>query len=209
MMNKTESISLANIVARTLSVVLHPMLMPVYILFFIFSGDSMFAMIPQSSKLYCYLITIFSLLLMPLASLPFFKHFHLIRSYDLNDKQDRVYPILIAVAFAFLGFWLLGRVAYTNIVQQLYLVLIILLSTFSVITIRWKMSMHMTAMGGVCGFLLIFGMKYPGDVRSSLILMLILAGLLAASRLYLKKHNPMQIYLGFLFGLLFVVGILF
>lgn len=200
---------MVNIAARSMSFLLHPLLMPVYILFFLFSGDSMFSLIPFSSKLYCYIVTICCLLLMPLASLPLFRHFQLIRNYELDDKQERVYPILIAVAFAFLGFWLLGKVAYANIVQQLYLVLIILLSTFSVITIRWKMSMHMTAMGGVCGFLLILGLKYPGDIRSSFILMLLLAGLLAASRLYLKKHNPLQIYVGFLFGFLFVVGILF
>ena len=196
-------------VAQTLSYLLHPLLMPVYILFFIFNGNTLFAYIPQEAKLYCYLVTIFTLLLMPVVRLPFFKYFRLIRNYHLNEKQERVYPILVAVAFAFLGFWLLGRVAYTNIVQQLYLVLIILLSAFSVITLRWKMSMHMTAIGGVCGFLLVMGWKYPADVRAIFMWMVFLAGLLAASRLYLKKHNPLQIYLGFLFGLLFVFGILY
>lgn len=194
--------------ARTLSFVLHPMLMPLYLLFFIFNGTTLYAFIPWSIKLYCYLVTLSALLIMPLLSLPLFRYFHLIRSYDLDEKQDRVYPVMIAVAFAFLGFWMLGRVAYTNIVQQLFLVLIILLSAFSVITLRWKISMHMTAVGGVCGFLLVLGMKYPQDVRDSLIFMLLMAGLLASSRLYLKKHNPLQIYLGFLFGLCFVAGIL-
>lgn len=196
--------------ARTLSFVLHPMLMPMYILFFVFSGNSLFALYtPWGAKLYCYLVTVFSLLVMPLLSLPVFRHFHLINSYELEEKQERVYPIMVAVVFAFLGVWLLGRVAYTDIVQQLYLVLIILLSVFSVITLRWKISMHMTAMGGVCGFLFSLGMKYPGDVRGSLILMILLAGLLASSRLYLKKHTPLQVYLGFLFGLCFVAAILY
>jgi len=35
-----------------------------------------------------------------------------------------------------------------------------------------------------------------------------LSGILATSRLYLKKHTPLQVYLGFLFGLFFVFGIL-
>lgn len=142
-------------------------------------------------------MTVFALLIMPVISLPLFKHFRLIRSYELNDKQERVYPILVAVAFAFLGFWLLGRIGYTNIVRQLYLVLIILLSTFSVITFRWKISMHMTAIGGLCGFLLVWGMNYQGDVRNAFILFLLLSGILATSRLYLKKHTPLQVYLGF------------
>ena len=117
-------------IAQTISYILHPMLMPLYILFFIFNSNTLFAYIPWGVKLYCYLVTVFALLIMPVISLPLFKHFRLIRSYELNDKQERVYPILVAVAFAFLGFWLLGRIGYTNIVRQLYLVLIILLSTF-------------------------------------------------------------------------------
>lgn len=207
--NHSTGIPAMNLAARILSLILHPLLMPIYMLFFIFEGNSMFAVIPWGTKLYCYLVTTFTLLIMPLISLPVFKYFHLIRNYGLEDKQERIYPILIAVVFAFLGFWLLGRAAYTNIVQQMYLVLIILLSVFSVITLRWKMSMHMTAIGGLCGFLFILGMKYGGDIRGNLIGVLLIAGSLASSRLYLEKHTPLQVYLGFLFGVCVVVCILF
>lgn len=194
--------------ARTLSIVLHPLVIPLYILFFIFNGDTLFAYIPVAAKQYCYIVTAFALLVMPLLSLPVFRYFKLIRDYELNSSHERVYPILVAVSFAFLGFWLLGRVPYTNIVQQLYLVLIVLLSVFSVITLRWKMSMHMTAIGGFCGFVLILAVKYPGDVKSIFMLLLLLSGFLASSRLFLKKHTPLQVYAGFLFGLVFVCGIL-
>lgn len=177
--------------------------------FFLFGRGSMFALIPGATQFYCYMVTFFVLLLLPMLGLPLFKRFHLISDFHLEDKQERVYPILVTVAAAFLGFWLLGYVAYTHIVQQLYLVLIILLSVFSVVTLRWKMSMHMTSVGGLCGFLLVLGMKYPGDMRGSFIFVMLLAGLLAASRLYLGKHNPLQVYVGFLFGVLTVWGILF
>ena len=107
-------------IAQTISYVLHPMLMPLYILFFIFNSNTLFAYIPWGVKLYCYLVTVFALLIMPVISLPLFKYFRLIRSYELNDKQERVYPILVAVAFAFLGFWLLGS---TRILLVLYMIL--------------------------------------------------------------------------------------
>ena len=61
-------------IAQTISYVLHPMLMPLYILFFIFNSNTLFAYIPWGVKLYCYLI-------MPVISLPLFKYFRLIRSY--------------------------------------------------------------------------------------------------------------------------------
>lgn len=195
--------------AQVISYIMHPFLMPLYILFFIFNGNSIFSLIPVEAKIYCYMVTLVSLLVMPILSLPLFRHFGLISNYNLESRQERVYPILVAVAFAFLGFWFIGRIPYSNIVQQLYLVLIILLSGFSIVTLRWKMSMHMTAIGGACAFLMILGINYFGDVRALFITMLCFAGLLAASRLYLEKHTPMQVYIGFLFGFCFVFGILY
>ena len=100
--------------ARGVSYLLHPLCIPVYFLLFIFQGDTVFALIPKNIQYYCYAVVVFTLLIMPLVSLPVFRHFHLIRNYKLEEKQERVYPILIAVGFAFLGFWLLRVVSHTQ-----------------------------------------------------------------------------------------------
>ena len=69
------------------------------------------------------------------------------------------------------------------------------------------MSMHMTAIGGFCGFLMVFALRYGMNVRTELMCLLLLAGLLGSCRLYLGKHTPAQVYAGFFFGLCFVYGI--
>lgn len=204
MRNLSDKVPVLCRFAQAVSFLLHPVLMPVYTLFFVFNLESWFVLIPAGVKWYCYSVTFLTLVLMPLACLPLLRHFRLIKDYTLEDKQDRIYPILVVVVFAFLGFGLLSRIPYTDIVQRLYLVLIVLLSLFAVITLKWKISMHMTSIGGVCGFLLTLGMKYGGDVRFVFIYMLLLSGLLASCRLGLKKHSPWQVYVGFLLGMLFV-----
>lgn len=204
MRDLSDKVSVLHRVARAVSFLLHPMLMPVYILFLIFNIDSWFVLTPAGVKWYCYFVTLLTLVMMPLACLPLMRYLRLIKDYALDDRQERIYPILAVVAFAFLGFWLLGRMAYTDIIQRLYLVLIILLSIFSVITLRWKISMHMTSIGGVCGFLLVLGLKYAGDVRVPFICVLLSAGLLASCRLGLGKHTPSQVYIGFLLGMVLV-----
>ena len=193
--------------ARTLSILLHPLLIPLYILCFLFHGDTLFSCVPQVTKHYAYLVTASSMLLMPLLSLPVFYYFGLIQDYRLERKQERVCPILVVVIFTFGGFWLMGMLPYAHIVRQLYLVLIVLLSAFSIITLCWKMSMHMTAIGGFCGLLLVFALKYGVNVRTELMCLLLLSGLLGSCRLYLGKHTPMQVYAGFFFGLYFVYWI--
>lgn len=195
--------------AVTSSYIWHPLLLPLYGLFCIFNCDSIFSLIPLSVQVYCYIITFFAVFLLPLLCLIVFKKLNLIESYQLSTKQDRLYPALGAILFIFIGFYVLGRIPYTNIIQQFYLVLIILLAGFALVTIRWKMSMHMTAMGAFCGFLFVIGYRYMGDVESLVMGILLLSGLVGACRLYLKKHNPAQVYAGFLFGVSVVLFILF
>lgn len=197
------------IIAQSISYLFHPLLIPIYGLFFIFNSDSIFSIIPQSVRLYCYGMTFLVLLILPILSMLAFKKLKLIHSLGLESKQERVYPALATIFCAFLGFYFIGRIPYTNIVQQLYLVLIIVLSGFSIITLRWKISMHMTAAGAVFGFVAVLGLKFLGNVQEILMFILLSSGVLGTCRLYLKKHNPAQIYAGFFFGLFFVFLILY
>lgn len=195
--------------AQGISYILHPLLWPLYGVFFIFNTDSVFSLIPFRVKAWCYGITFLCLCVLPLITLPLFKKFRLIRSYALESRQDRIYPVFASVVYTFLGFYVLRRIPFTNIVQQLYLVVIIVLAGFAIVNFRWKMSMHMTVIGAVCGFLLILGFRYFGNIYQLFILMLLLSGMLGSCRLYLKRHTPAQVYTGFLFGLGLVLLILF
>ncbi len=47
------------------------------------------------------------------------------------------------------------------------------------------------------------------DVLDIFMPIILLSGILASCRLYLEKQNQAQIYAGFLFGFLLVIGILF
>ena len=196
------------VLAFAVSMLFHPLLLPLYVLFITFNPGTVFTYIPAYTQNMSYLLTLLGVTLIPLLCLPLLKWLGLIEGYRLVQKQDRVFPVLVTIVGAFIVFYFSRNLPYSNIVRQFYLIMVIMLSGFMIVTIRWKISMHMTAIGGLCGFLLVWGMNYQGDVRNAFILFLLLSGILATSRLYLKKHTPLQVYLGFLFGLFFVFGIL-
>ncbi|MCF0207557.1 MAG: phosphatase PAP2 family protein [Bacteroidales bacterium] len=88
-----------------------------------------------------------------------------------------------------------------------YLLLMAMASLFcAVISLFWRISIHAYGWGAAMS---IFLMKYLGLYhypRFYIVFLLIGGGLAMASRLYLKRHTTLQVYLGYAVGL--ICGIL-
>ena len=151
------------VLAFAVSMLFHPLLLPLYVLFITFNTGTVFTYIPAYTQNMSYLLTLLGVTLIPLLCLPLLKWLGLIEGYRLVQKQDRVFPVLVTIVGAFIVFYFSRNLPYSNIVRQFYLIMVIMLSGFMIVTIRWKISMHMTAIGALCGFVFILGMKYLGD----------------------------------------------
>lgn len=69
-----------------------------------------------------------------------------------------------------------------------------------VVNFFWKISLHLLAMGGVVGFILSYVFFFNVYILSVFSIVLVIASVVAASRLALNAHTPAQIYAGFLTG---------
>ena len=93
---------------------------------------------------------------------------------------------------------------------HLHFLVVLALSTGArhgeLINLRWKISIHMTGIGGLFG--LIYGLSYSMNMPMIYLLMIIavIAGVLGMSRMLLKAHTPAQVYVGFLSGFFIEVG---
>ena len=197
------------VLAFAVSILFHPLLLPLYVLFITFNSGTIFSYVPAYTQNMSYLLTLLGVTLTPLACLPLLKWLGLIENYRLMHKQDRVFPVLATIVGAFIVFYFSRNLPYSNIVRQFYLIMVIMFSGFMIVTIRWNISMHMTAIGALCGFVFILGMKYLGEVINLLPILILASGILASSRLYLKRHTPAQVYVGYIYGATAVVCILY
>ncbi len=197
------------VLAFAVSILFHPLLLPLYVLFITFNSGTIFSYVPAYTQNMSYLLTLLGVTLTPLVCLPLLKWLGLIENYRLMHKQDRVFPVLATIVGAFIVFYFSRNLPYSNIVRQFYLIMVIMLSGVMIVTIRWKISMHMTAIGALCGFVFILGMKYLGEVINLLPILILASGILASSRLYLKRHTPAQVYVGYIYGATAVVCILY
>lgn len=194
--------------SKIISAVLHPILIPLYIIIIIFSRLSPFYISPPIIKLYMYIFTLLFLVIIPILGIYLLKRLRLIKTYSLDDREDRIYPLILTVCSAVIASFLIVKTEYTQVFRLLILLLITILSLVVLISTFWKISVHMTCIGAFSAYLLLLHNSYGGNTWVLYIISLLLSGILASARLHLGKHNIYQILLGFLLGNIIVLLII-
>ena len=141
--------------------------------------------------------------LIPLFILVFFKRIKLIKSFNVVAISERKIPVIMMIVL----FYLLGN-TLQNIPNLRDLGLLFYATSLGLIFIyiffafKVKASIHLLSLGISTGFFMVLGILYSQSFLIVIIVTLLLSGVLASARLYLKAHTPKEVYLGFLFGIL-------
>src|SRR5674536_17668 len=94
-MASEETRDLFNILAKIITVIFHPLLMPVYGMAIIFSAPTLFGYLPFPVKKLLFLILLVNNVFLPLSLLPFFIRINIISSWSLSDRKERIIPLAI------------------------------------------------------------------------------------------------------------------
>nr|MBD3620956.1 phosphatase PAP2 family protein [Sunxiuqinia sp.] len=186
-------------IAQTFSVIFHPLLIPTYGFLLLMNSGFYFSMITFDAKKLLLLIVFMSTFLLPVLSLgllSFNKHFNM----KMEKSTDRVIPLLFTAVYYYLGYFYLGRLQVYPIYRIFLLATILIIILLLLVSMKWKISNHMAGIGGLIGAIL--ALSFRLGLNSSLLLigLIIGAGAVGTSRLVLKKHDPLQIYAGFMLG---------
>ena len=128
------------------------------------------------------------------------KKLGVIRSVYMKTAEERKWPFLFTLLWYYLGFELLTEMALP---LSLYLLMIGAISVILVahlITLRWKISVHMIGIGGVIGAMVGISYRFQYDHFYLIIVLVFVAGLIGFSRLKTQSHNYRQVYAGFFLG---------
>ena len=129
-----------------------------------------------------------------------------ITDLQISRSEQRTVPYLYStIGFAFWCYfviWVLRAPMYVNlVVVSCALALIVV----TLINRRWKISAHLTGMGGLVGGVISHYLVGSGGPLWLPIVLLGLTLLLMYARLYLQAHNSQQVVAGFLLGLSFTL----
>lgn len=201
---------MTNKIFKTLSYIFHPVFMPLLGVLLIFSM-SHFALLPiESKKAIIYLVAIVTVFF-PLAIIPVLYFQRLISGAEMPEKRERLLPMFLTAVFYYFAYFLLHRYAAPVLFQHFLLAVFISVCLAAFINIAWKISIHMIGIGGLIGLLSAMSNVYGMHVNWMLMSLILIAGLIGTARLYLKEHNALQVYGGFLLGyvIIFTVLVLF
>ena len=118
----------------------------------------------------------------------------------MQKKEERYLPLLFAIASMLVGYYVLKDIFnYAPIMKSIYLGAIYTLIPALLITKKWKISLHMLAIGGACGVFFSLEILF-GNSLYTLFSFIFTSGVLGYSRFNLKAHNLNQIYTGYILG---------
>ena len=194
------------IVSQIISILFHPMFMPLLGIFLIFQSGTHISYMPFEVKRIIYFVVAITSCILPLSALPLLYQLKIIKSFRMETARERFIPILLTAFFYYMGYLLLKKMGVPAMIEKFVLSTLIAIVCASAISYFWKISIHTTGIGGVTGAIIALSLLYGFDMSMWITLLLIASGITASARLYLGDHNPLQVYAGYFFGLGVVVG---
>jgi membrane-associated phospholipid phosphatase len=187
--------------AHFFSWIFQPLLMPIYgALLFLNLPFYAFSLLPSAVKWYVISCNLLFTFFMPVFIILLMKRFNIISTLTLENREDRKYPILFTAVFYISNYYFLKKVNLPA--PYLFFLLAGMFSMISTlfITNYWKISMHMTGIGGLCGSFMLLSFIWPIDLRLIIAALFLVAGIVGSSRLILNVHTPAQVAAGFAAG---------
>lgn len=173
------------------------------LLFFFFLKGSIYYYLTPTNLKWIISAMIFSFsFILPVINIYILYRLNRISSLRLEIQSERTFPYVLTSCFYFGLFYLFLDLSVWPSIKVLIFGggLAILLT--AIINLRYKISAHMVGIGGLLGSLIIVSYVLKYNAVPQIAFLVLLAGVIATSRLYLKAHEPKQIYSGFFLGLL-------
>ena len=202
MMNTNEPKNSFSTLAKIITVIFHPLLMPVYGMAIIFSAPTLFGYLPFPVKKLLFLILLVNNVLLPLSLLPFFIHMNIISSWSLSDRKERIIPLVITTILYCTTSFIIFRFPIPVFFKSFIYATAFLSLIVTVINFRWKISLHSVGAGALIALVIILSLKMFTPLVWYLISAVIAGGLILSSRLKLNFHNPQQVWFGFFTGII-------
>ena len=185
---------------KFISTILHPIVLPTLgvFLYFVFVSQSF-----ERRLQLIVLGLVFALTyVVPVLLLLFLRNFGFIKDFQVSTIKERRFPVIFMIFLLyFLGNTIIQIPTIRNLGILFYGTSLSLTCIYVLFSVKLKSSLHLVSMGNMIGFFLIMTNINSLSMLPIIILLVLLSGILASSRLYLKAHTPVELLIGFSLGI--------
>lgn len=190
-------------IAKLISFLFHPFLMPTYgmALYFLVVEPQLMGQLPGKAKLVIGLVTFIFTFLLPVISVLFLFKSGMISSLQMETSRERLWPFFVTASC----YWGMYYVLPTErpefeIIRALVIGAGLSIIATLIFNLFWKVSAHMVGIGGITGAFFAISWYLQLPLLSVIFSLLLIAGLVGFARLALNAHTPGQVYAGFFTG---------
>lgn len=192
-----------HILSQLLSILLHPLFIPSYgMLYYMLFVHERIPQLPHTYILISIIGTMILTAVIPISLIVILWRRGTISSLHIHEAQERTTPYIYSVIC--FGFW--SYFIYKVIKLPLVWLFIALGTTLALLLLTvinrwWKISAHLTAMGGLLGGVCSLALCYATTFTTPVIIVLTISLMLMYARIYLQAHTPLQVVAGYLLGI--------
>lgn len=188
--------------AQLISIFGHPIFMPLYAFITLtYTNPYINMMIPEANKNFILGVIVVFTIILPLFTAVIFKLFGLIDDLFMKTAKERRLPFFLTIFWYYLSYLMLTKIYVPHSFLLIMVGAICAICIASLITIRWKISIHMLGIGGVIGAIIAISQRFQFNHSLLIICLILFAGLIGYARLKTNSHNYRQVYSGFILGL--------
>ena len=189
--------------ARAISIVFHPLFIPVYISWFLLYYTPLFPGFAQGDKLLLLIRFFVMYTVFPLVTILLAKGLGFVQSIYLRSQKDRIIPYVACGLYYFWMWYVLrNQPEFPRELVMLSLAIFIASSAGLMANSFIKVSMHAISVGVMIAFMFIYSFLTDAHLGVFLSVALFVAGIVCTSRLINSDHDPIEVYLGLFIGII-------
>ncbi len=188
--------------ARVISVIFHPLFIPVYISWFLMYNTPLFAGLTSTDKGLLLLRFFVMYTVFPLVTILLAKGLGFVQSIYLRTQKDRIIPYVACGMYYFWMWYVLrNQSQFPKEFVMLSLAIFIASSLGLIMNSYLKISMHGISLGVMVAFVCIVAFLSSVNFGPYISIALFIAGSVCTARLINSDHNPFEVYFGLLIGI--------
>jgi hypothetical protein len=199
-MDNNSAASKLDKTAKIISVVFHPLFIPLYGMFIIFMAPTLLWYLPFNVKKILVLVVLINNILLPVSLMPFFRYRNIISSWVIETRKERIIPLLAVSFFYSITSVIMFRLQVPVFLKAYTFSISFIAIAVTIINFWWKISVHSVGAGVLAGTVFVLSLKMMIPLTWILVFAILIGGLILSSRIKLNSQNVSRAYMGFVTG---------